>query len=203
MSLHAPWRRPCRLGRQDRHRRDEHVWSSPWRTGRPPFLRLRRQGVHRRQARERFQSPGCSRPGCRTDRQGRGPGRLSLPLRAVVRFDPGRRQGDNARNARRLPPALFDDLRIIIHSSPPCITTNQAPAEPECIIDTGALPLKSKATNRVWNGSGLLRFHQSREAGNGQKAERPANHRLEEIVVQGKGAVWFQGVRPPVFLLPD
>ena len=46
-------------------------WSSPWRAGRPPVLRLRREGVHRRQARERFQSPGCGHPGCRSDRRGR------------------------------------------------------------------------------------------------------------------------------------
>ena len=55
--------------------------SSPRGAGRSPVLRLRREGVHRRQARERFQSPDCGHPGCRSDRRGRPPGRLSVERR--------------------------------------------------------------------------------------------------------------------------
>src|ERR1700730_12162786 len=64
-------------------------WSSPRRAGRPPVLRLRREGVHRRQARESFQSPGCGHFGYRSNRRGRPPGRLSIERRRGRGFSRG------------------------------------------------------------------------------------------------------------------
>jgi hypothetical protein len=46
-------------------------WCSPSRAGRPPVLRLRREGVHRQQVRNGFQSPDCDHLGCRSDRRRR------------------------------------------------------------------------------------------------------------------------------------
>src|SRR3984893_860577 len=65
-------------------------WSSPRRAGRPPVLRLRREGVPRRQARERFQSPVCGHFGYRSNRRGRPPGRLSIERRRGRGFSRGR-----------------------------------------------------------------------------------------------------------------
>src|SRR3546814_18745939 len=49
--------------------------------GGSPVLRLWREGVHRRQARQGVQSPDCSHSGCRSERRGRPPGRLSIERR--------------------------------------------------------------------------------------------------------------------------
>src|ERR1700680_1938915 len=77
----ARLRRPCRAGKARRSstRRTRLEFSlKSWAVSRPPPCC---EVLHRRQVRERLQSPDCGHPGYRSDRRGRPSGRLSVERR--------------------------------------------------------------------------------------------------------------------------
>ena len=77
----ARLRRPCRVGKARRSSTRRTRLEFSLKSWTASVLRLRREGVHRRQVRERFQSPACGHPGYRSGRRGRPPGRLSVERR--------------------------------------------------------------------------------------------------------------------------